>query len=179
MLVEFRDGKVNSREVFQEKFTTNGGCWGSGLCLHPVWDAQSKAADEPRKLSRRYSAVTSLRSDDSNAKLFTPAKGHCLVYVYSADSIFRRTQPPVLTLDGIKDEPVPAEGYQYLQSLPGQLTLRAGKRAETIDCQSGAIHFYKLTYLIVDADGDIDIKSEDVDEGRKAVMERRLLINWN
>lgn len=182
LLIEFNKGEAVSKEIFYENNLFTGGCWGHKreLCLHPVWEPSLQSNDEPKKLSRRYSAVTSIRHDDAQAKLFKPRAGYCSVYIYTSASIFNdRQMPPVSSIGIIRDEPVPADGYLYLQSPPQGLTLIAGSSAVSIDCRADSIHFYQLNHYFFNASDDIRVTSVNSDTGFEAVRSRRLLVNWN
>lgn len=182
MLVEFKNGEVVAKKVFHEKYLFRSGCWGSdnALCLHPAWDTTSGEYDEPQILSRRYSSVTSARQDDEKAKTFTPHDGHCAIYVYTNTSFFEDKQtPPTLTLGTILDEPIPSAGYIYIESVPSLLHLRSGSSTMDIECEAQALHFYQLDHTLFNAQNTTRIKPVDSETGKKAVLQRRLLLNWH
>jgi hypothetical protein len=178
ILIEFSEGAVASKDIVHGEYLTMPACWSEAhsLCLWPQWDSRSGANDEPKILSRRYSAVTSLREDDEQAKRFEPDDGQCAVYVYSDGNLFSIL--PVLSIGTARDEPVPMGGYLNFQSPPQRLQLMAGENTADVDCQAGSLHFYKLgKYLATDGD-NIHIKSVNPDEGRKAISWRHLLLTW-
>lgn len=181
ILIDFREGVVASKDIVQRKNLSWGACWSKdySLCLEPEWDSRSDANDEPKTLSRRYSAVTSLREDDAQAKRFKSEDGQCVVYVYSGRNFFGAFTPPVVSIGTARDEPVPTGGYLKFQSPPQRLLLTAGRNTTDIDCRAGTLHFYKLDkYLATDED-NIHIKSVKPGEGRKAIKnKRRLLLTW-
>lgn len=180
ILIEFSEGVIEAKDMVQGKGLSVVGCSRKfGLCLKPGWDSRSDGNGEPRTLSRRYSAVTSLREDDEQAKRFKLDDARCAVYVYSGRNFFRDDTPPALTIGTARDEPVPPGGYLNFQYPPQRLHLIAGRNTANIDCQAGSLHFYKLDkYLATDED-NIHIKSVSPDEGRKAIKnKRRLLITW-
>jgi hypothetical protein len=178
VLIEFSEGVVASIYLVHGENLSLASCWSNGLCLEPEWDFRSSSRDEPSILSRRYSAVTSTREDDAEAKHYKPEDGQCAIYVYSGRNFFRDSTPPTLSIDAAKDEPVPAGGYLNIQSRPKLLQLIAGRNTVNVDCQVGSVYFYKLDkYLATDED-NIQVKSVSIDEGRKAINKRHLLLTW-
>ena len=187
MLIEFGEGKVKYKDILHGDCSylypdcryQDMTCWNNHMCLAPIWDSRSDAEDEPKILSRRYSAVISHRDDDTQAKGFSPTAGHCAIYVYAEQSDFNSiTKPPVLSVGSMRDEPVPDHGYLYFQSLPQHLELKAGVNSANIDCQAGALYFYKLDKPWLADEDDIHIKSVSTDEGKKAVRKRLRLVTW-
>jgi hypothetical protein len=181
ILIEFSDGFVVSKDVLHEKMSYSSQqigeeiCWSKsiGLCLQPVWDSRSDAKDEPKILSRKYSAVISRRDDDVQAKRFISDGVHCAVYVYGFSSM-----PPSVTLDTIRDEPIPYNGYVYFQSLPRPLQLKAGHNIANIDCQAGSLHFYRISHDLFTAADDLRIKSVDPEEAKEVIRKQNLVVTW-
>jgi hypothetical protein len=191
ILVEFGEGKVKHKDIlhgdcgyfYSDCSYHDMTCWGNRICLAPIWDARSDAEDEPKILSRRYSAVISRRDDDTQAKRFSPKAGHCAIYVYAEQSDFNSLKisipkPPVISVGSIRDEPVSDHGYLYFQSVPQLIELKAGGNSANIECQAGAIYFYELDRRWLADEDDIRIKSVSTDEGKKAVRKRLLLVTW-
>ena len=178
VLIEFSEDVVVSRDLVHGEHLSQESCWNCGICLEPVWDSRSSARDEPKALSRRYSAVSSLREDDARAKRFIPDNGQCAVYVYSGRSFFRDSIPPVLSIGNVRDEPVPMGGYLYFQSPPRRLQIMAGRHTEDIDCKAGSLNFFKLDKYMATDEENIRVNSVDPGEGRKAINKRRLLLTW-
>jgi hypothetical protein len=178
VLIEFSEGVVVSRDLVHGEQLYQESCWNCGICLEPVWDSRSSARGEPKALSRRYSAVSSLGKDDARAKRFIPDNGQCAVYVYSGRSFFRDSMPPVLTIGNARDEPVPIGGYLYFQSPPRRLQLIAGKHTEDIDCKAGSLSFYKLDKYMATDEDNILINSVGPIDGRKAINKRQMLLTW-
>lgn len=195
ILIEFGEGKVKYKNIlhgdcgysYRDCSYHDMTCWSNRICLAPIWDARSDGEDEPKILSRRYSAVISRRDDDTQAKGFSPTAGHCAIYVYAEQSDFNSItasnfnpipKPPVLSVGSIRDEPVSDHGYLYFQSLPQHLELKAGVNSENIECQAGALYFYELDKRWLADEDDIHIKSVSTDDGKKAVRKRLLLVTW-
>ena len=79
-----------------------------------------ESEDGPKKLDRRFSAISSKGSDDREAKVFSPDKDMCSVYIYKEFDFFQLPYPPTVTLGRLKDEPVPGSGYLHINVSRGQ-----------------------------------------------------------
>lgn len=179
IFVEYEDGIVVAKDILHsDKPYMVPSCWSDeyALCLHPFWE-DANSSSEPRTLSRKQAAVTSSGDDDLYAKKFEPTEGRCSVYVVPGTGFFRRGIP-VVSLQEVSDEPIPTRGYLFLESLPGNLQLQAGKNKVDIDCQPDHIHFYKVENLIFEDPGDIDINLVSFREGKESVLEREIIVTW-
>lgn len=179
IFIEYVDGVVVAKDILHsDQNYQQFSCWSDayGLCLHPNWEYKS-GNSEPGSLSRKMAAVTSSGDDDVYAKKFVPAEGRCSVYVVSGTSFFRKGIPVVSLLE-LSDEPIPGRGYLFVESLPGNLLLQAGKNEADIDCQADSIYFYKVETLIFEDADDIGIDQLSIDEGKESVRERDIVVTW-
>ena len=179
IFIEYDDGVVVAKDIIHsDQKYQRPSCWRDkyGLCLHPSWD-YTGSNSEPRALNRRETAVTSSRDDDAYAKRFAPAKGRCSVYVVPGTSFFRRGVP-VVSLDELRDEPIPDRGYLFVESLPSDLILQAGNNKADIDCRPDSMNFYRVETLILEDPDDIGIDQLPIEVGKKSVREREIVVTW-